>query len=287
MQPFVKWLGGKTQILQEILDLFPRVIKGDYYEPFIGGGSVLIGFLERVEQGVISFKGNKIVASDLNEDLINAYNQIKTNPEELILELSKFVDLSSEFYYSTRTTFNNSNNTAPKKRAAMFIFLNKTCFRGVYRVNKSGGFNVPFGNPSPNAKIFSEDNINNLSDLFNKYNVTFIHSGYKNILVGIKNRVDFVYIDPPYVPIAKDSFVSYTASGFPKEEHENLFSEIHKLVVEKGVGICMSNSASEPVISAFSSKQQLFSIREISCRRSISRDPSSNAKEVIIISKNF
>ena len=317
-KPLLKWLGGKTQIIDDVLAGFPREIN-NYYEPFLGGGSVLIAFLKNVKDGGKKLNGN-VYASDLNVDLISFYKNIQSPQrcEEFIAELRKMCDefasiqgggsgsgsgsgggrgagernpankeqaMTSQesYYYWTRTRFNAlllSGNAEERKTplaSAILLFLNKTCFRGVYREGPRG-FNVPFGH-NKNPGIIDEENIRFVSGLIK--DVVFTHCSFKsNPFWGLVRMGDFVYLDPPYAPETEKSFVGYTKDGFDLECHKELFKMCHEMT-EKKVRILLSNADVKLVRDAF--PLPVYTTRVISCRRAIhSKEPDSRTNEVLI-----
>lgn len=290
-KPIIKWIGGKTQIIEEVLKLFPKEIK-NYYEPFIGGGSVLFGLLSYIENNEINLTG-KIYASDLNENLINMYINIQTKPRELIIELNKLVEefktcldkkinrkpkdlqeaLTSQesYYFWIRQKFNKHEDITSSNASAMLIFLNKTCFRGMYREGPNG-FNVPFGNYK-NPSIYDEKHILQISKLIKP--VIFTHCSYIDIKV-YKNS--YVYLDPPYVKEQKTSFVGYTKDGF--NNHEEFFQFCYNLN-DKKIKFLMSNADVQSVKNKF--LPPTYTTKIISCRRAInSNKPNSRTNEVLI-----
>ncbi len=289
-KPFLKWVGGKTQILDEVLDLFPTTIQ-NYHEPFLGGGSVLLGMLSRN----IKVTGT-IYASDLNSNLIGLYKNIQLCPDTLISEVKKLQTVfesitgvevnrkpttieeartsKESYYYWIRTRFNSftkEDRTKPEG-SAMMLFLNKTCFRGVYREGPHG-FNVPYGNYK-NPTILEEDHIRQVSDLIK--DVVFTCCSFTDSLKKVK-KGDFVYLDPPYAPETKTSFVSYTSDGFGLEQHNQLFNTIKELDTK----FLMSNADVTLVKEAFPSPD--YKTKSIVCRRAIhSKNPESKTLEVLI-----
>ena len=303
VKPFLKWVGGKTQILEQVLTKFPSEIN-DYYEPFLGGGSVLLGLLTRIRQGKISVRG-KIYASDINPHLISLYQNIQENPESLLTELRKITSEFSQadsrptatvnrtpssieqaltsresYYYWTRARYNavDEDATHSPETSAMLLFLNKTCFRGIYREGPRG-FNVPFGNYT-NPGIFDEDHIRLISNLIQP--VKFTATSYSDALEiqTSPSLGDFVYLDPPYVPETSTSFVSYTADGFSLEDHNALF-KLCKSLNERSVKFLLSNSNVSIVKNTFSSPP--YETQIILCKRSInSKNPVAKTNEVLI-----
>jgi len=293
MHPFLKWVGGKTQIINDIYKMFPKNID-TYYEPFLGGGSVLIKLLKEQKNNNIQI--NKIIVGDINEALIYTYINIRDDKDKLLKYLNKIAshynsieystninrkpqnkndaNLSKEnYYYWIRTKYNNSNNKRKVKNSARFIFLNKTCFRGVYREGKNG-FNVPFGHYK-NPTIYTTENINELSSLFTT--VEFTLSTYDNLLNTL-NKHDFVYMDPPYAPINEKSFVGYNINGFDKNEHLKLFNICHNMKTNN-IKFIMSNANVKLISDNFKN----YKIYIIKCKRTIhSKKPQTTIDEVLI-----
>jgi DNA adenine methylase len=270
MKTPLKWVGGKTQILAQVLAEFPRTIQ-NYYEPFLGGGSVLFGLLE----SGIDVKGT-LYASDVNPVLINFFTMLKEKPHHLIACFNVLVseytgsDNQEDFYYRIRAMFNGMPKDGPEA-AATFLFLNRTCFRGVYREGPNG-FNVPFGHYK-SAPTVDESTILALSSAIQR--VTFRCEEFESAL----NRVapgDFVYLDPPYVPETSTSFVGYVAGGFSSDMHSRLFECLRALPTQ----FVMSNADVPLLETEFPPP---FQTKKIGVRRAIhSRDPSSTATEVLI-----
>lgn len=297
VKPFLKWVGGKTQILEDVLANFPKEMV-NYHEPFVGGGSVLLGLLSCKKSGSIKVSGN-IYASDLNSNLIGLYKTIQSNPTGLIAEVKKLVEefnkakgvnvnrkasnldeaLTSpeSYYFWVRSQFNalSKEERMTVHGSAMLLFLNKTCFRGVYREGPKG-FNVPFGNYS-NPGILDEEHIHSVSELIQ--DVIFTVAPFSESLAKTQSG-DFVYLDPPYAPETEKSFVGYTADGFDLENHKQLF----KLCAEfsdKAVKFLISNADVSLVKESFPSP--MYSTRIVECRRAInSKKPESKTNEVLI-----
>jgi DNA adenine methylase len=296
-KPFLKWVGGKTQILSEILKKFPTEIN-TYHEIFLGGGSVLLGILTLVNENIINIK--EIYAYDINKPLIYLYKNIQTKVNEFIKEITKIVDeynnvtgeiinrkpknineaktSQESYYYWIRQQYNklNENEKTTVIGSAYFLFLNKTCFRGIFRLGPNG-FNVPYGHYK-NPAIFSTENIKTISKLIK--NVNFINSSFEQSLLNVKKN-DMIYLDPPYVPLNATSFVGYTADGFEGTMHKKLFEMLEELK-NKNINWMMSNSDTTLVLDSFKDIKK-YIIEKILCRRAIhSKKPESKTNEVII-----
>jgi DNA adenine methylase len=299
-KPILKWVGGKTQIIDKLIVEFPTEIN-NYREIFLGGGSVLLTLLSYVKSGLIKVHGN-IYAHDLNEPLIYIYKNIQTNHnqlydklQEIIREFNKCGDgeinrepknideakISKEnYYYWTRIEYNklSFNDKKTILGSAMFIFLNKTCFRGVFRVGPKG-FNVPYGHYN-NPEIINKEHLDEIHDLIQ--GVIFECCDYNTSLASIEDN-DYVYLDPPYAPETEESFVGYTENGFSLDNHNNLFKLIHKLT-STNKKMMLSNADVSLVHKNFI--DQKYNITSILCKRAINaKNPDAKAKEVII--KNY
>lgn len=300
-KPIIKWVGGKTQIIDKVIDKFP-IHMNNYHEIFLGGGSVLIAFLTYVKHGIIKMNGN-IYAYDLNEPLIYVYKNIQSNHEELYNNLQNIIKEFNEcgsgtinrtpktideakiskenYYYWIRSEYNklspNIKNTP--MGSAMFIFLNKTCFRGLFRVGPKG-FNVPYGHYN-NPEIINQDHLNQIHDLIQ--DVIFECCDF-NTSLGCVEEDDFVYLDPPYAPETDTSFVGYTSEGFDINNHKNLFNFIHTLT-ENNKKILLSN-ADVSLVREYFNDEKKYNISSILCKRAInSKNPDAKTKEVLI--KNY
>jgi DNA adenine methylase len=293
VKPFLKWVGGKTQIINNIMSKFPQEID-NYYELFLGGGSVLLSLLSLQKQKKIVIK-NKIYACDINSNLINVYKNIQNNREKLYEYIDKYISeydsiegisvnrkptsleeaktSKESYYYWIRNKYNNIDKSSIEC-SALFMFLNKTCFRGMYREGPNG-YNVPYGHYKKTPTIISKKDLENVYDLIK--DVVFIDKGFDQIIRNIKYS-DFVYLDPPYAPENSKSFVGYVADGFDIDKHNLLFEEINKLG-QKKVKFVMSNSHVKMVLDNF----QNYNIDNIVARRAInSKNPESTTTEVII-----
>ncbi len=246
LKPFVKWAGGKSQLLDDIRMMYPNEL-GDtitkYAEPFIGGGAVLFDILS-------NYSLNELYISDINSELINTYKIIRDEVIKLIEQLNLIqsdykqmdTDNRKKYYYEKRERFNelkiNGDEDVNIEKAALFIFLNKTCFNGLYRVNKKGFFNVPIGSYK-NPSICDEKNLLNISKALK--NVKIVCSDYKESASFIDNNT-FVYFDPPYRPITEtSSFTSYSENLFDDKAQIELAEFVQKMTY-KGAKIIVSNS---------------------------------------------
>ncbi len=273
-KPFVKWVGGKRQLLRQFreLGLYPpedfNPITNTYYEPFVGGGAVFFDLLPKNAE-----------LSDLNNELVTTYNVIKNSVDELIESLQKHI-YDKEYYLEVRAK--KIEDLSDIEVASRFIFLNRTGFNGLYRVNKSGQFNVPFGRYN-NPVICDEDNLRRVSDALQ--DVTITHQDYKNVLKTAKSG-DFIYLDPPYYPInATSSFTSYTAEGFLEKEQTELrdtFVKLHK----KGCFVMLSNSDT-PFINELYSGLDGITINKITAGRAINSKGSGRGKITEVLVTNY
>lgn len=242
VKPFIKWAGGKSQLLNEIRKKYPKKINR-YCEPFVGGGAVLFDILA-------NFTPEEVLINDINPELINTYKQIQSHPNELISVLSELQNKywnaneiqRKDLYSEKRKLFNeyknNSNSETNIKRASLFIFLNKTCFNGLYRVNSKGLFNVPIG-AYKKPLICNSENLKLISSLLQ--NVQINCGNYTNCCKFIDNNT-FVYIDPPYRPLTETaSFTSYTSNKFNDDEQISLSNFINEITI-KGAKVVASNS---------------------------------------------
>ena len=274
----------------------------NYHDIFLGGGSVLFAILSLHKQNKISITG-EIFAYDLNEHLIDVYKAIQTKKDEFFIYLNKirniyhglqFVEknmnpqtyeeaLTSKesYYYWIRRQFNEINKAAKAavdelniEKCAMFVFLNKTCFRGMYREGPNG-FNVPYGHYKTTPTFMTQDELNKISELIQS--VHFKCCDFKTSLCAPKSN-DFAYLDPPYAPETKKSFVGYTENGFDLQAHKDLFNMIHNLHINK-TQFLLSNAMVDLVTENFHN----FHIEEVKARRAInSKKPESTTSEVLI-----
>ena len=237
--PFIKWAGGKTQILPQLYARAPPKFDR-YIEPFLGGGALFF-YLS-------SDKSKQFSAhiSDINPELINAYIAVKNNVEQLIKLLLiqheiEYNKASEEYYYKLRNDYNLRSCPDRIERAAQFITLNKTCFNGLYRVNKDGKFNVPWGK-YVNPSICDSNNLRNVNHILRNCKVTIKASDYKEQLLENAKEGDFIYLDPPYSPVSSTAyFTNYTNDGFSYNDQKKL-AEVYKQLDEMKCNVMLTNS---------------------------------------------
>ena len=269
MSPFLKWAGGKSQILNLIAQNMPNSFNR-YYEPFIGSGAVLL-----------SFAPENAFINDINEPLINAYRQIKLDVEAVISEIAKLDSAvcDKELYYELRKRFNDklSSRSFDAGCAALMIWLNKHCFNGLFRVNSKGLFNVPYNNRRT-GKSADEENLRAISRYLNSKNVTITCEDFFTACENV-NAGDFVYFDSPYLPVSETAyFTDYTKSGFAKEDHERLADTFRELN-ERGAKLMLSNNDVPVVYELYKG----FNIRSFDVKRMINSVASKRVgKEVLV-----
>lgn len=261
VKPVVKWVGGKRQLMSDIKRHLPENFNS-YYEPFIGGGAVLF-----------NIQPSKAFISDTNAELINLYRVIRDTPQELLKDLQTHLN-EEEYFYDLRSKDRNEdiwNRMTEIQRASRLIFLNKTCFNGLYRVNNSGEFNAPFGRYK-NPRIADDVTINAVSKYFNSSDTKILHGDYQ-AAVTTAQKGDFVYFDPPYDPVSQSAnFTGYTSGGFDRTEQTRL-KEVCDHLTKKNVHILVSNSATDFIKTLYSSNK--YKVSEIKARRAI----NSNGKD--------
>ena len=259
-KPFLKWAGGKTQMISEILKFAPKNFN-KYIEPFIGGGAVFF-----------NLNHPKSIISDSNEELIITYKQVKNNIEEVVRILEKYNN-NEEFFYKTRAM--NINRISPSERAARLIYLNKTCFNGLFRVNKKGEFNVPYGKRA--GSFLNKENLIGAS--FYLKDTDIYHSDYKDVLKKFAQKGDFIFLDPPYQPVGKYSdFKRYTKEFFYENDQIEL-SKIFKGLTDKGCYVMLTNSNHPLILDLYKD----FHIEIIETKRMISSDPKTRTGVDIIV----
>ena len=268
--PVVKWVGGKRQLLPEIIKHVPSFTT--YYEPFIGGGAVLF-----------EIQPLKAVINDYNSELINMYQVIKDNVDDLIKAL-KLHKNDSDYFYNIRELDRNHmlySNLSDIEKAARLLYLNKTCFNGLFRVNQAGEFNSPFGNYK-NPNIINDITLKAVSNYFNSSQIIFKSGDFENILKNIKKN-SFVYLDPPYDPVSKSSsFTGYTMGGFNNNEQERLKNVCDDLN-SKGIKFLLSNSATDFIKGLYKN----YRIETVKAKRSINSIASLRGEIDEVLIRNY
>ncbi len=290
-KPFLKWAGGKNQLLEQFSDLYPKRLKEHkikkYVEPFVGGGAVFFELSYLYDFEIV-------VLNDINDELILTYKVIKTNVEDLIDYLdeirSKYLELEnledkSKFYYKVRDEFNQEKKIIDYemqssnwvRHAANLIFLNKTCFNGLYRLNRKGEFNVPF-NKSKSPSIYDEDNLRQVSKALK--NATLLKGDFE-IVTDYVDENTFVYIDPPYRPLnATSNFTDYSKEPFNDDSQIRLANWFRKLS-KKGAAVMLSNSDPKNVDendNFFDNLYSEFNITRVQAARAINSKATGRGK---------
>lgn len=269
LTPFVKWAGGKKQLLDKLLEKMPSDYN-TYYEPFIGGGAVLLGL-----------QPHSAVINDVNEQLLNVYHQIKSDEIALINKINELdsVVCDKDFYLSIRAKYNEKiqHSIFDTECAAYFIWINKHCFNGLYRVNSKGLFNVPYNNKQTGASI-DEDNILNIANFLRSSNIKIQHGDFEQACANVASG-DFVYFDSPYVPASNTAnFTTYTKDGFSYDDHVRL-ADLFKKLDGDNVKLMLSNH-NVPLVHEL---YEGYNIEVVDVRRNINSKANKRVgKEVII-----
>lgn len=267
--PFVKWAGGKRQLLTQIRERMPEKYNR-YYEPFVGGGAVVFELLP--ENAVIN---------DINKALVNTYKQIRKEPCKFLNEVNRLDEGMWEdgkaYYYSLREHYNDKlmKEEFDMKLAALFVFLNKHCFNGLYRVNGKGLFNVPYNNSR--RKSVDEESIKDISEYLKK--VKIIEGDFERACKDA-GAGDFVFIDSPYAPLNPTSFESYTKEGFDVESHKRL-AELYDELTARGCYCMLTNHNTDFINELYGNKG--YRIDVVSVKRMINADASKRVGEEVII----
>lgn len=268
--PVLKWVGGKRQLLPEIKKYIPQF--STYYEPFVGGGAVLF-----------YLQPKKVVINDINWELINVYQVIRDNVEELIEDLNKHKN-EEEYFYKIRELDREKEkyeSLTNVEKASRILFLNKTCYNGLFRVNKAGEFNTPYGNYK-NPNIVNAPTLRAVSNYFNKANITFKCCDYEQSLKNIRKGA-FVYFDPPYDPVSNSAnFTGYDKGGFDREEQKRLKSICDKLN-KRGIKFLLSNSATDYILDLYSD----YTIEIIKAKRAINSNPNKRGAVDEVLVRNY
>jgi len=269
---FVKWAGGKTQLLGQFVKFFPEKMNR-YFEPFLGGGAVFF-YLKKYH----GCPPKEIVLSDNNEELINCFRVVRDNPDKLIALLKQHKkNHNKAYYYKMRNK--DPERMSPISQAARLIYLNKTCFNGLYRVNSKGKFNVPIGSYK-NPGIVIEPSIREASRLLQEVKLEVLP--FQKIL-SMARKGDFVYFDPPYMPLSKtSSFTSYTKDSFSERNQEEL-ADIFDKLDKKGCRLMLSNS-NHPFLKRLYAKQKITTVK---ATRAINSKGSERGKINEIVVTNY
>ncbi|MDQ5921414.1 MAG: adenine methylase [Pseudomonadota bacterium] len=269
--PVVKWVGGKRQLLPELLKYIPDKFT-EYYEPFVGGGALFF-----------ALQPKSAVVNDSNSELINAYKVIKDHVDGLIIDLKKHLN-DSKYFYKIRELDRNHlayNQLSPVEKASRLLYLNKTCFNGLFRVNQAGEFNSPFGSYK-NPNIVNEIHLKAVSKYFNSANIIFTIGDFESALKGVK-KDSFVYLDPPYDPISTSSnFTGYTAGGFNIQKQLRLKEVCDKLNTD-GVKFLLSNSATDFIKNLYKD----YRIEIVKAKRSVNSNASLRGEIDEVLIRNY
>jgi DNA adenine methylase len=272
VRPFLKWAGGKRQLLPEIKNYVPKKYN-TYYEPFLGGGAILF-----------NLQPKNATINDSNTELINCYEVIRDSLEELIEDLKKHENNES-YYYEMREldrTTTYKDNYDKIKRASRILYLNKTCYNGLFRVNSQGQFNVPFGRYK-NPNILDEAVLRAVNKYLNNNKVKIFNTDFEKAVLDAK-KGDFVYFDPPYDPVSNTaSFTGYDVNGFDKEEQKRLKSVFDDLT-SRGCQALLSNADTDFIIKLYGSR---YKIEKISATRAINSNALKRGKITEVLVRNY
>ncbi|MCI5929454.1 MAG: DNA adenine methylase [Pseudoflavonifractor capillosus] len=269
--PVVKWVGGKRQLLPQILPLIPKRMTA-YCEPFLGGGAVLF-----------ALQPKRALVNDLNQDLITVYRVIKEDADALIEHLSRHEN-TPEYFYRIRDLDRDKEAYAAMsdvEKASRLLYLNKTCYNGLFRVNASGAFNSPYGHyRRPN--IVNEQTIRGVSRYFNSCDITFFSGDFASVLEQVP-KGGFVYLDPPYDPVSDTaSFTGYNRGGFGREEQVRL-KECCDALTARGVKFLLSNSATPFIRELYGS----YRVSIVQARRAVNSVASRRGAIEEVLVRNY
>ena len=268
--PFLKWVGGKRQLMKSISDLVPKKYSC-YYEPFIGGGAVFF-----------HLQPPKAVINDLNGDLINTYKTIKEQVDALIEDLKKHKN-EADYFYELRALDRSEkySSLSNVEKASRIIYLNKTCYNGLYRVNNAGEFNTPFGKYK-NPNIVNETTLKAVSQYLNKNNIKILNKDFNEILKNVEKEA-FVYLDPPYDPVSPSSnFTGYVQGGFGESDQERLRAICDELD-QKGVKFLLSNSATNFIKDLYRD----YTISSVNATRAINSNGQKRGQVEEVLIRNY
>lgn len=264
-RPFLKWAGGKSQLLPYLLELIPKQFN-KYIEPFVGGGALFF-----------ALGNSNTVLADSNEELVITYTTVRDDVENLIDRLRGYVN-DKETFYKTRAL--DTSKISNLERAARLIYLNKTCFNGLYRVNQNGEFNTPY-NGAIGANFLQPDVLRKASETLK--GTTIVVGDYKNILRTNATKDDFIFLDPPYFPVGKYAdFKRYTKERFYIKDQEDLANEFARLV-DLGCKVILTNSAHESIMELFKN----YDRKIVNSKRLISSNATTRVGEDLIVLGGF
>ncbi|MDM8313094.1 DNA adenine methylase [Clostridium cadaveris] len=269
--PVLKWVGGKRQLMDEIRQLVPKSYT-TYYEPFIGGGAVLF-----------DLQPDKAVVNDINGELINLYEIIKNDVDALIEDLKRHEN-TSEYFYNIRELDRNKEvyeGLSSVEKASRIVYLNKTCFNGLFRVNKAGEFNTPFGKYK-NPNIVDEVTLRAVNKYFNRAKIKITNNDFEECLKGIR-KGSFVYLDPPYDPVSNSAnFTGYDKGGFNRDEQVRLKKICDKLN-KRGVKFLLSNSSTDFIKELYKE----YDIKIVKAKRAINSNGDSRGDVDEVLIRNY
>lgn len=273
VSPIVKWVGGKRQLLPELFRLLPKRLSSyTYCEPFLGGGALFF-----------ALQPKKAIVNDINADLMELYSVVRSHVEELITELKQFKN-EAEFFYSVRDWDRNKETYAALsviKKSARLIYLNKTCYNGLFRVNNAGEFNTPFGYYK-NPNIVNAPILKAVNKYLIKSEILYSATDYSAVLENIPDK-SFVYLDPPYDPISSTAnFTGYTKSGFGKEAQIRLREQCD-ILDRRGIKFMLSNSSTEFIKQQYSH----YTIIEVSAKRAVNSVATKRGDVNEVVVRNY
>jgi DNA adenine methylase len=270
--PFLKWVGGKRQIMPSIIELLPKkVVSYTYIEPFVGGGAVLF-----------QLQPKKAIINDFNSELINVYEVIKNHVDELIADLKKHKN-DADYFYEIRglDRTNDFGKLTNIQKASRIIYLNKTCFNGLYRVNSAGEFNTPFGRYK-NPNIVNEPTLKAVNNYLNNNDIIFNNCDYEEILKEADKK-SFVYLDPPYHPVSETSnFTGYVQGGWDMKDQIRLKEACDNLN-DKGIKFLLSNSAADFITDLYKG----YNIKIVKANRAINSDGDKRGEVDEVLIRNY
>lgn len=276
VRPFLKWAGGKRQLLPEIKKLLPKRM-GHYFEPFVGGGAV---FLE--------LQATKITINDKNKELINCYEVVRASIEELIQCLQAYKERNNEKYFYEIREMDRAEDFSQKpevERAARLIYLNKTCYNGLFRVNSQGQFNVPFGRYK-NPNILDHAVLRAVSTYLNGVDCQILNQDFAEVVASARPG-DFIYFDPPYDPMSPTaSFTGYDINGFDKSQQERL-KVCADTLVDRGCHVLLSNSATPFIEQLYGDHKKYRQFKVKATRQINSNADKRGAIDEILIASHY